>query len=119
MGSSRYQDLKAQGRCPRCGATAEGGYTLCVGCREQAAQYARDHKDKIYPAQYARIKQRSYARKMAGVCPMCGGERQDGYVMCTSCRDKYSGYQRKFREKKKKSETAEKTLTKNADSDKS
>lgn len=50
---------------------------------------------------------------------MCGEERTEEYSMCAACRAKYNGYQRKFREKKKKAEELEKTLTHDADSDKS
>lgn len=34
-------------------------------------------------------------RKAAGLCPGCGGERDDGCVQCSACRDAYQARKRK------------------------
>lgn len=112
--SARYRRLKFAGICTYCGkAPALEDRILCAACKEQHAQYYRDHKGRMLQG----FRDRRERLIKQGLCVCCGkSPAQPGRTMCQPCRDHINMMTREQREKKRETEQAErrerKALTK-------
>lgn len=85
MGQYMYHELKAQHKCTICCTPLPEGETRvqCDRCRKRQAERNRKYNEKY--------KQRYHARLQAGLCVMCGGEKESqDFVMCDYCRVKHN-----------------------------
>lgn len=75
---NRYEYLRMQRRCVRCGgqdAKTQSGRCLCSACTEKNGATARAVMKSLYAA-----------RKASGLCAKCGKRAPaEGYVLCTPC----------------------------------
>ena len=89
----RYEGLKNQGKCVRCGSWAEPGKTLCRKCAAEQARYDARRSE----AYSARKKQRRQARIEAGLCIDCGLPADEGHTRCPACRARRMDSSRKYK----------------------
>lgn len=80
---NRRAYLKSRGRCVRCGQVDDRTAAGRIECRRCA------EKRKVW-ADGANIRKmdRYHERKAAGLCPVCGGERDRETVSCSRCLEK-------------------------------
>lgn len=103
---TRYNYLKLQHRCVRCGekdARTEDGKALCMSCKDKQTEYYRPK----YKSMKTQQKQRYNHLAEQGVCVMCGKEpASEGLRLCRKCRLRKSQYNHKSYEKRKERKTA-------------
>lgn len=96
-----YRFWKSLGVCTRCqtqDAYTLAGRPLCGGCAEREAGYDRKRR-KVHGEEINRDRRERYAaRKAAGLCPKCGGEREPGFVKCKKCRAADAIRSRKYKQ---------------------
>lgn len=106
----RYDYLKLQHRCTKCGERDErtvAGKTLCAKCYKKQKSYysqigeSRKKDTKTYNTE------RYYRLVSLGLCVCCGKESvSNNNRRCPACRAKYSKFNKKYYEKKKKGRAA-------------
>ena len=100
---SRYEGLKADGKCVKCGAWAEPGRTLCKRCSTRHAAYVTGYGDEYRQKK----RQRRQARIDAGLCYDCGRPVDDGHTRCPRCREMRMDSSRKYKILQKTRQEAE------------
>ena len=104
----RYDYLKQQHRCVRCGERDErtvAGKTLCDKCSEQSKYYANKHKKRYGEIKRKYSKERYYRLVSLGLCVCCGKESvKNNNRRCPACSLKYSEINKKYYLKKKERE---------------
>lgn len=89
----RYERLKAQGKCVKCGDWAEPGRTMCRKCLDAHVAYERSYGDQIKENK----RQRREAYKAVGLCIDCGEPVDGEHTRCKRCREMRMDSCRKYR----------------------
>jgi hypothetical protein len=78
----RYNNLKAQGKCPKCRSRRRHrtGHVLCLKCRAPG------------PAHNEKRMNRYYRLKRQGRCPFCASKHGTKFVNCPKCRERMRNY---------------------------
>lgn len=104
----KYDYLKLQHRCVRCGERDErtvAGKVLCTKCSEKSKYYANKYKGKYREIKKEYGKERYYKLVSLGLCVCCGKESvSNNNRHCPVCRAKYSKYNKKYYLKRKERE---------------
>lgn len=89
---ARNAYLIARHRCVQCRRQDEvtlAGSRLCGRCKEQQRERSRIRYAENRQRDIARVKALREARKAAGLCVVCGGERdRDDRLTCSACLEK-------------------------------
>lgn len=91
---TRYQIMRDQMRCVKCGAKDEdtiAGRSHCSFCAAKRRLYQQKHnarKMKLY-----------YERKEQGACVICGAERDNATLMCSKCKESHDYAMKKYLQK--------------------
>lgn len=89
---ARYESLKAQGLCVKCGAFAEPGRTLCRACLDQ---WHESENRELYREMK---RQRRQECRENGFCIDCYLRKvEPGHTRCKRCRDLRMDSTRKYR----------------------
>ncbi len=100
----RYNRLKEEGRCVKCGGWAVPGKTMCRACLDEHKKTERSYGE----AYLEKKRQRRRDRMAAGLCIDCGRPSDGGHSRCKRCRDMRMDSVRKYRIMKKIERDAEK-----------
>ena len=77
--------MKEHGFCTYCKVEkARPGRVLCEKCAEKRRNN-RQEKEKVN----AKARFRRHMRRQAGLCPYCGKEAMEGFVVCQKHRQQY------------------------------
>lgn len=96
-----YAERRAAGVCPSCGRARDAaGCLTCARCLRHAreSQARQRARPEVRRATSARKAAEYAARRNAGLCPRCGGDRDlpGGLVLCSSCRSALRYYYRRW-----------------------
>ena len=103
---NRYDRLKAERRCVRCGEQDEltlQGRSVCDVCRKKLLAYSKKHyqkqgKTEEYRAMYRKVRRERYHKWARNhQCVHCGAKLPEEYyyVSCPKCRQYQAEYQKR------------------------
>lgn len=94
---ARYEQLKAEGKCVKCGEWAAPGKTMCRKCLDNHIANGHSRGDRYKEQKRARRD----AYRSVGRCIDCGRPVDEGHTRCKRCRDLRMDSTRKYRIMKK------------------
>ena len=101
---ARNAYLIARHRCVQCRRQDEvtlAGSRLCGRCKEQQRERSRIRYAENPQRDIARVKALREARKAAGLCVVCGGERdREGLLTCAACLAKHRRRCKEYNERR-------------------
>ena len=89
----RYEGLKEQGKCVKCGEWAEPGRTMCRKCLDDHKAYEQSYGDRLKVIKRARRE----GFKAVGLCIDCGQPTDGTHTRCKRCREMRMDSCRKYR----------------------
>lgn len=99
MSTSEYQkelrkSRKARHLCSQCGQReAFGSYLQCAECLEKSQLRYELNRDTVN----ARVQARKEDHLAKGLCIKCSNPAVPGIQVCSACREKRKGYNRRYR----------------------
>ena len=90
---ARYERLKDECKCVKCGEWAEPGRTMCRKCLDDHRAYEKSYGEAFLEKR----RKRRQERIAAGLCIDCGRPTDEGHTRCKRCRDMRMDSTRKYR----------------------